>query len=128
MVTSDRRSRTSASSTSARAAASASTGRLYVQMPTASRGSSTGACGAYQPASRTTVSLSAVTSNQYQPPSMNGARSRSNSTVRSSAPGCDTPVTCIDSPSALERWTSIRQVPETVTRSTIEPSTLHRRQ
>jgi hypothetical protein len=88
---------------SAVSAATASTGRLYVQMPMPRRGCSTGACGANQAARWIVVRSSVVTSNQYHPPSMNGPRSSSNSSVRSSPPSWVVPMMCIDSPSAFDR-------------------------
>ena len=71
-------------------------------MPIAIFGSSAAATGAYQPASLTVEASSVVTSNQYQPPSTNGPRSSSNSSVLS-GPSCIAPVTCICSPSAFDR-------------------------
>ena len=83
-------------------ASTQSTGRLKVQMPTARRPGRSGSRSAYQPASTTVQSWSAVRSNQYQPPSTNGVRSRSSSTSRS-VPETAAPVTWTTLPSAFVR-------------------------
>jgi hypothetical protein len=78
-------------------------GRLNVQMPMASRVSLAGSRAADQAASCSVIGASsAVRSNQYQPPSSNGVRSSSNSSVRS-APVVVVPVTWMMLPSAFDR-------------------------
>ena len=119
---------TTGSSASALRAPTQSSGRLNVQMPMDSRVSWAGSWAADQAARWTVKELSsAVTSNQYQPPSSNGVRSRSNSSVRRS-PGVVTPVTWMTLPSALDRYTSIRPGPDTSRPRTTVRSTVQRRQ
>src|SRR6478609_8217308 len=108
-----------------------SVGRLNVGMPTATLARPGAAVGAYQPALRTVTLLSVVMSNQIHPPSSNGSRPISNSVtagVSASALKASAPPTVIRAPVALDRYTSMRALPVSSTRSTTDLSTDHRRQ
>ncbi len=127
MMTALTTSMTSSSDASAVSALTQSVGRLNVGMPTATVASPGASTGAYQPALSSTTSVSVVMSNQIQPPSSNGASSISNSSAAS--PSWNSrPSTWMRDESAFERYTSMRQCPDSSRRSTTEFKVLHRRQ
>src|SRR5689334_4664613 len=124
-------SSTNGSEVSAANALTQSAGRLKVGMPTATLARPGAGTGAYQPALCTVTFVLVVTSNQIQPPSSNGSRPISNSTTAGSSESpleAGAPPTVMRAPVALDRYTSMRALPVSSTRSTTDSSTDHRRQ